>query len=250
MPPDADWIVPQWPAGPKVHALITTRNGGVSLPPLDTFNLGAQVGDDTDALLANRRKLRTKLPAEPYWLRQVHGTRVVNAAEGTHLPEADACIATEPDQVCTVLVADCLPVLFCDRAGTTVAAAHAGWRGLSAGVLENTVAALRCQPGNLLAYLGPAIGPGAFEVGADVLEAFTQVDPGAADCFQTKSQTQPQEHKWFADLYSLARRRLARAGVTAVFGGDLCTFRDPERFFSHRRDKRTGRQAALIWLSA
>jgi len=141
-------------------------------------------------------------------------------------------------------------VLLCDRAGTTVAAAHAGWRGLSAGVLENTIAALPCPAENLLAYMGPAIGPDAFEVGADVLEAFTQADPGAADSFRAKSGTQPQERKWLADLYSLARRRLARAGVTAVFGGDFCTFREREQFFSHRRDKRAGRQAALIWLSA
>ena len=250
MPPETDWIVPQWPVGPKVHALITTRNGGVSLPPLDTFNLGAQVGDDAEALLSNRRKLRARLPAEPYWLRQVHGTRVVNAAEGVDLPEADACIATQPGQVCAVLVADCLPVLLCDRAGTTVAAAHAGWRGLSAGVLENTIAALPCPAENLLAYMGPAIGPDAFEVGADVLEVFTQADPGAADSFRAKSGTPPQERKWLADLYSLARRRLARAGVTAVFDGDFCTFREREQFFSHRRDKRAGRQVALIWLSA
>jgi hypothetical protein len=222
----------------------------VSRPPFDTLNLGTQVGDDADAVLTNRARLCASLPAEPRWLRQVHGSNVVDAAECAQFPEADACIATQHDRVCAVLVADCLPVLMCDRAGTTVAAAHAGWRGLSAGVLESTVAAMPCRADELLAYFGPAIGPDEFEVGADVFAAFTRVDPGAASCFRPKPGSQPQTPKWLADLFALARRRLAQVGVTAVFGGGLCTYRDPARFFSHRRDKRSGRQAALIWLSA
>ena len=199
---------------------------------------------------ANRERLRAHLPAEPCWLQQVHGTRVVEADETALPPQADACIARSAGQVCAVMIADCLPVLLCDRAGTTAAAAHAGWRGLSAGVLERTVAAMRCIPSELLAYLGPAIGPQAFEVQADVLDAFTQrpsagprMLPGQADCRRHAA-------KWLADLYGLARQRLAGAGVREVFGGAHCTFSEPDRFFSHRRDRRTGRQAALIWLDA
>jgi len=250
MRPDADWIVPQWPAAERVRSLVTTRNGGESLPPFDTFNLGMHLDDDRAAVLANRARLRAYLPAEPCWLRQVHGTQVVDAVDDAQVPEADASVATQSNRICAVLVADCLPVLLCDRAGTTVAAAHAGWRGLSAGVLENTVAAMRRRPQELLAYFGPAIGPDAFEVGADVLEAFARTDPGAASCFRAATASISLEPKWFADLYELARRRLARLGITAVFGGGHCTYRERTRFFSHRRDKRTGRQAALIWLSA
>jgi len=243
----ADWIVPDWPAPARVHCLITTRVGGVSTGPCASMNLGTRVGDDPVAVARNRDLLRALLPGEPFWLRQVHGTRVVEA-HGCEEVEADASFTTAPGCVCVVMVADCLPVLFCDRAGSVVAAAHAGWRGLSAGVLENTAAALPCPPTELIAYLGPAIGPDAFEVGQDVLAAFLAVDARASEAFLAKAPGPQGERKWLADLYALARQRLGRAGVGAVYGGGFCTYRDGARFFSHRRDSRGGRQAALIWL--
>lgn len=249
MPLPADWIVPDWPAPARVHALVTTRNGGTSGPPFDSMNLAAHLDDDPAAVHANRERLRTHLPAEPRWLQQVHGTRVVDSDE-MPLPPADACIARRSGQVCAVMIADCLPVLLCDLAGTTVAAAHAGWRGLNAGVLESTVAAMGCEPAQLLAYLGPAIGPRGFEVQADVLDAFVRNDPRAAEHFLAQPGTAAIPRKWHADLYGLARQRLAGAGLQCVYGGDHCTFSEPARFFSHRRDRRTGRQAALIWLDA
>jgi YfiH family protein len=250
MRPRADWIVPDWPAPPAVHSLVTTRSGGVSLAPFDNMNLGTRVGDDPAAVRANRERLRDALPGQPYWLNQVHGTRVVEAGQAGPDPEADACIARRVGDICVVMIADCLPVLLCDRAGTTVAAAHAGWRGLSAGVVERTVAAMGCEPSRLLAYLGPAIGPQAFEVQADVLDAFTRQNPHAAACFRARPVPPRTPAKWLADLYGLARQRLAGAGVAAVYGGGACTYSDPARFFSHRRDQRTGRQGALIWLEA
>lgn len=239
-----DLIVPDWPAPASVRALQTTRTGGVSRGPWAGFNLGDHVGDDPQAVAANRARLRAVLPAEPTWLRQVHGTVAVDAARaGKTVPEADAAFASVPGVVCAVLTADCLPVLFCDRAGTVVAAAHAGWRGLQAGVLENTVAALRRPPGEILAWLGPAIGPRAFEVGPEVRAVFTGADPGAAAAF-----VPGHADRWWCDLPLLARRRLAAAGVTAVFGGETCTASDPARFFSYRRDGVTGRMASLVWL--
>jgi YfiH family protein len=249
MPLPADWLSAQWPAPRRVRTLLTTRAGGVSAAPFDSMNLGTHVGDEAAAVAQNRRRLCAWLPAEPRWLRQVHGTRVVDAAHATtDVEEADACVAQAAGQVCGVLVADCLPVLFCDRGATLVAVAHAGWRGLSAGVLEQTVARLPVVPGQLLAYLGPAIGKGAFEVGADVHAAFCAGDPGAAAYFAGKAPGASGEPKWFCDLAGLARRRLETLGVGHVSGGELCTFSDPARFFSHRRDRRTGRQAALVWL--
>jgi len=245
-----DWIVPDWPAPMRVRSLITTRNGGASAAPFDSMNLAAHVGDDPAAVGTNRGRLRQHLPAEPCWLQQMHGTNVVEAGTVTDAVQADACIARSPGRVCAVMVADCLPVLLCDRAGSTVAAAHAGWRGLSAGVLERTVAAMDRAPAQLMAYLGPAIGPRAFEVQADVLEAFTGLDPRAAQCFCDRPVVAGMPRKWLADLYGLARQRLAHAGVEAVYGGSACAFSEPARFFSHRRDGRTGRQAALVWLVA
>jgi YfiH family protein len=233
----------------RVRSLVTTRNGGTSGPPFDSMNLAAHLEDDPAAVRANRERLRLHLPGEPCWLQQVHGTRVVEA-EPAALAQADACIARRTGAVCAIMIADCLPVLLCDRPGTTVAAAHAGWRGLSAGVLERTVAAMGCESAQLLAYLGPAIGPRAFEVQADVLDAFTRADPRAHECFRAKPAAAGAPQKWLADLYGLARQRLAGAGVKAVYGGSACTFSEPARFFSHRRDRRTGRQAALIWLEA
>jgi YfiH family protein len=250
MTPPADWIVPDWPSPDRVRGLITTRNGGVSQAPFDSMNLAAHLDDDPEAVRANRACLREHVPAEPCWLQQVHGTRVVRADAAAPGEQADACIAREAGRVCVVMIADCLPVLLCDRAGTIVAAAHAGWRGLSAGVLESTIAAMGCEPAELLAYLGPAIGPQAFEVGAEVRDAFTRARPRAAECFRAKPVTAGTPQKWLADLYGLARQRLAAAGLRAVYGGTGCTFDEPQRFFSHRRDRRTGRQAALIWLAA
>lgn len=242
---NADWIVPDWPAPPHVRALITTRNGGVSTGPHTSFNLGLRAGDDPQAVMRNRALLAQHLPQPPKWLRQVHGTRVVAVDALIDSPEADAGVAHEAGSVCAIMVADCLPVLFTNRSGTLVAAAHAGWRGLSGGVLDNTINALDdagAAPDDLLAYIGPGIGPDAFEVGADVYQAFTARDAQAADAFRLH-----RPGKWFADLFTLARQALTRAGVHAIYGGGLCTWSDPARFYSYRRDKVTGRMAALIW---
>ncbi len=239
--PHPDWIVPDWPAPANVRALITTRAGGVSQGPYASFNLGLRSGDDVQAVTANRAALRSVLPREPAWLRQVHGNRVV-AAETAAAADADAAVARRPETVCAILVADCVPVLLADRAGTAVAIAHAGWRGLAGGVVENTVRAMPCGTHELLAFLGPGIGPRAFEVGAEVRDAFIGSDPAAASAFALHGPG-----KWRADLFALARQRLLRAGVTGIYGGDLCTHSDARRFFSYRRDRTTGRMAALIW---
>jgi YfiH family protein len=239
-------IVPDWPAPANVRALQTTRIGGVSCGPWAGFNLGDHVGDDPQAVASNRARLRALLPAEPVWLRQVHGAVAVDAAlAGKSVPEADAAFARQPGVVCAVLTADCLPVLFCDRSGTAVAAAHAGWRGLLAGVLESAMAALGRPPAELLAWLGPAIGPHAFEVGPEVRAAFVAGDTGAAAAFVPGAGD-----RWWCDLPLLARRRLAAAGVQAVFGGDACTASEPGRYFSYRRDGVSGRMASLVWLAA
>lgn len=237
-------IHPDWPAPRSVRAVCTTRFGGVSLPPYDSLNLGDHVGDDPAAVAENRARLRRflQLPAEPSWLSQVHGTCAMEAGAVRGRCEADASFAATPGVVCAVLTADCLPVLFCNRAGTRVAAAHAGWRGLASGVLEQTVRALAVPPGEILAWLGPAIGREAFEVGPEVREAFVQENPAAGHAFRPSPSG-----RWLADLYALARLRLASLGVT-VHGGDFCTFSDPHRFYSYRREPKTGRQASLIWL--
>jgi hypothetical protein len=226
---------------------VTTRAGGVSLPPYDSLNLGDHVGDDPAAVALNRLRLRGFLPAEPKWLKQVHGTTVALADSLAEAVEADAAVAFEPGTVCAVLTADCLPVLFCDRQGTRVAAAHAGWRGLAAGVLEASVAAMQCPPAEILAWLGPAIGPQAFEVGEEVRDVFVSQNPQDAVAFTPQpSRLTPNRH--MADIYELARLRLARAGVREVYGGGLCTYTDAERFYSFRRDKVTGRMASLVWV--
>ena len=235
-------IVPDWPAPAGVRAAVTTRAGGVSLPPYDSLNLGTNTDDSPEAVAENRRLLRhaLALPAEPAWLWQVHGVTVVRAERAP--AEADASWTDRPGVVCAVLTADCLPVLFCDRAGEAVAAAHAGWRGLANGVLEATVAAMGCPPAELMAWLGPAIGPDAFEVGDEVRARFLAQDAACGDCFRPSPQG-----RWLADLYALARRRLRTLGLERVYGGGFCTFHDRERFFSYRRDGRTGRMASLIW---
>lgn len=246
----AGWITPAWPAPARVRALATTRTGGVSEAPFDALNLGAHVGDDPARVAANRERLQRRLGAEVTltWLQQVHGTRVVDAAlaAGNAPPEADAVTTVQSQLACLVMTADCLPVLFCDRAGSRVAAAHAGWRGLADGVLEATLATFDGDPTELICWLGPAIGPAAFEVGGEVRARFVADLPASAAAFRVQAGG---EDKWLADLYALARLRLARAGVIAVHGGDLCTFGDSERFFSYRRDGVTGRMASLIWLA-
>jgi YfiH family protein len=242
--PHPDWIVPDWPAPANVKALITTRAGGISKGPFASFNLGLRTGDDPQAVAANRDRLNSLLPQQPRWLRQVHGATVVEADALADRPEADAGIARRPGTVCAVLVADCIPVLLADRAGTTVAIAHAGWRGLAGGVIENTARQMAVDPRSVIAYLGPGIGPGAFEVGADVRDAFLAHDANAAAAF-----TPHAAGKWLADLFLLARQRLRHAGVGEIHGGTLCTYSDARRFFSYRRERTTGRMAAVIWLT-
>lgn len=241
-----DWIKPGWDAPPGVHALVTTRVGGKSAGPYAGFNLAAHVGDDPAAVASNRALLRRSpfnLPAEPLWLQQEHGTRVRIAEHAEQGAVADACIARSPGWVCAVLTADCLPLLFCAEDASVIAAAHAGWRGLAAGVIEASVAAMAIERGRLLAWLGPAIGPSAFEIGADVRDVFCRHDAAAEQAFVPRGKD-----KWLCDLYLLARQRLAGLGVRRVSGGECCTFGDPQRFYSYRRDGVTGRMASCIWL--
>jgi YfiH family protein len=240
-----------WPAPPGVQAFSTLRHGaGVSQAPFDHFNLGTRAGDDPDAAARNRAELiaRFALPSAPRWLRQVHGTRVVVEPAAVEAddqePEADAAVTAMPGTVLAILTADCLPVVFAADDGGGVGAAHAGWRGLSAGVLEATAAAMQAAPERVVAWLGPAAGPQAYEVGEEVFEAFVPRDPRAASAF---SATRPGH--WNVDLYALARQRLAAVGITRVHGGGLCTISDPRRFFSHRRDQRGGRMATLVWIT-
>jgi polyphenol oxidase len=261
----SDWIVPDWPAPCNVKALFTTRNGGTGsspspspspspLPsPFASFNLGDHVGDDPLTVKQNRAVLRRLLPGEPRWLKQVHGTTVVRVDEydcaepSSAPPMGDGAISRHPGNVCAVLVADCLPILLCDSAGTVVAVMHAGWRGLGEGVIERTVSAIGALPAPLIAWLGPAIGPNHFEVGEEVRQAFITHDKRSGAAFIPHSS---RKGKWFADLFLLARQRLLKAGVTEVYGGGICTFSDPSRFFSYRRDGNSGRMAGLIWLVA
>lgn len=240
----AKWFRPDWPAPSRVHALITTRQGGVSRGPYASLNLGDHVGDDPEAVRANRALLREDIPSEPKWLKQVHGVRVA-AVDGALYPkEGDAAVARRPGTVCAVLTADCLPVLLCDQAATAVGIAHAGWRGLSAGILEHAVVGMGVPPASLIAYLGPAIGPASFEVGDEVREGFLRHAAAAAAAFLPHGPS-----KWLCDLYELARQRLRACGVLGIHGGGMCTYLDADRFFSYRRDGVTGRMAALIWLA-
>jgi YfiH family protein len=244
-------IAADWPAPTNVHAFTTTRDGpGVSPPPFDRFNLGMRNGDAPENALANRARLEAEfgLPSAPNWLRQVHGIGVQRVSAppraGDAEPEADAAVTSVPGVVLAILTADCLPVVLCDRAGTELAAAHAGWPGLSGGMLEATVAAMRTAPSELVAWLGPAAGPASYEVGAEVRERFLDGDAEAEADFVP---TRPGH--WRLDLYANARRRLARTGVPSVHGGSCDTIADPARFFSHRRDQRTGRMATLAWIA-
>ena len=239
-------LLADWPAPPGVHALQTTRAGGVSPGAYASLNLGSNTHDAPQHIAANRRRLREALalPAEPVWLRQVHGTAVIDAAvpAGAATPEADASVSAQAGVVCAVLTADCLPVLFCSDDGRWIAAAHAGWRGLAAGVLEATIARAPLPPARLMAWLGAAIGPAHFEVGPEVREAFVAVLPAAAAAFRAG-----RGDRWLADLYALARLRLAAAGIDRVHGGGCCTYADAARFYSFRREPDTGRMATLIW---
>ena len=236
----------QWPAPPPVRAVITGRSGGVSPGAYAQLNLSLRCGDDPRAVQENRARLRRVLglPRDPVWLQQVHGNRVVDLPSADDEPVADASVSRTAGVACVVLTADCLPVLFCADDGSVVAAAHAGWRGLAGGVIEATLAALRVDPARVLAWLGPAIGPDSFEVGTDVYRAFVDGDAGAAAAFRPL----PMAGKFHADLFALARRRLRAAGVTRIFGGGVDTFSRGAQFFSFRRDRVTGRQAALVWL--
>ncbi len=238
-----EFLIPDWPAPRHVRALSTTRVGGVSAAPWNSFNLGDHVGDAPASVRANRRILRDagRLPAEPRWLEQVHGCDVSMPT----LPRsrADASFSNRAGEVCVVLTADCLPVLFCNDSGTAVAVAHAGWRGLANGVLERTLACFEDSPSSLLAWLGPAIGPRHFEVGPEVRAAFVDSHAEAASAFRSG-----KADRWFADIWKLARQRLEAVGVSRIHGGGHCTYEEEERFFSYRRDGETGRMASLIWL--
>ena len=238
-----DLIRPDWPAPANVHAFTTTRNGGFSHGAWGSLNLGDRCGDDPDLVKQNRKLLRTLLPGEPCWLKQVHGKNVIAWDEGRDLePGADAIFSRQTGQVCAVLTADCLPVLFCNRAGTRVAACHAGWRGLAAGVLEAMVSVMGSAPAELMAWLGPAIGPQSYEVGNDVYNSFMKLNIDNVTAFRRHND------RWLADLYELARLALARVGVEQVSGGQYCTYSETDKFFSYRRDGETGRIATAVWL--
>lgn len=233
-----------WPAPSNVHTLISTRNGGVSAAPFNSMNVGMHVGDDDEAVRENRQKVQEQVGLPLKYLNQIHGTEVVQAAAGGDvLVDADASIDRSGTVACAVMTADCLPVLFCDRAGTVVAAAHAGWRGLQGGILQNTVAAMGVPPEEILAYFGPAIGADAFEVGQDVYDAFCREMPLAEAAFEPIG-----DDKYLADIYMLARLILRREGVTQIYGGEHCTVLERDLFFSYRRDGQTGRMVSAIWL--
>lgn len=243
------WLDADWPAPRGVRALTTIRHGlGSSLAPFDAFNLGLRCGDETVTVLENRNQLATALalPSAPRWLRQVHCIDVA-IEPGRDEPEADASVTSMPGIVLAILTADCLPVVFSAKDGSEIASAHAGWRGLCAGVLEATVAAMRTPANNIIAWLGSCAGPQAYEVGQEVFDAFVSRDAGASQAFVA---TRPGH--WRVDLYALARQRLADAGIAAnsIHGGGLCTISEPSRFFSHRRDQRSGRMATLVWIES
>ena len=237
-----NWLEPDWPAPNNIRALTTLRTGGVSVPPFASLNPATHVGDNPENVERNRKILRTELELhhDPIWLNQVHGTAVVQADQVNGLPTADASWTTQANVVCTVMTADCLPVLYCSTDGAVVAAAHAGWRGLLAGILTSTYLAM--QKSEVLVWLGPAIGPQVFEVGPEVREAFIAKNPE----FGTAFVVQDAQH-YLADIYQLARIELAALGIKNIYGGDFCTYTDAQRFFSYRRDQQTGRMATLIW---
>ena len=238
-----NYIIPDWPAPKNVRTLQTTREGGVSVAPYDQFNLGDHVGDNAQSVARNRQQLASIMPSEPVWLQQVHGTVVVDAGSSGCLPQADSAVSHHRRAVCVVMTADCLPILLCDEAGTVVGAAHAGWKGLAAGVIEATVTAMNIAPQKLMAWLGPAISQRAFEVGDEVRNIFVAQHAQACEAFLPGANG-----KWLADIYLLAHQRLHTLGITRVYGGEYCTYSDSSRFFSYRRDGVTGRMGSFIWL--
>ncbi len=243
---NSDWIRADWPAPENIIAGSTTRRGGVSGGRYASLNLAAHVGDQPEHVVENRRRFvdMCDLPEEPYWLKQVHGIRVVRAGarnDAGGAPEADAAIGQADGDSCAIMTADCLPILLCSTDGDEIAAVHAGWRGLAGGVVAATVLEMHTAPSSVIAWLGPAISQDTFEVGDDVRDAFTALDAESADCFRANDRG-----RWQADLYGLARMRLAATGVTAAYGGDYCTAADPQRFFSHRRDGSCGRMVTFI----
>jgi YfiH family protein len=242
-----EFIIPNWPAPANVHALQTSRNKGHSHAPFDSFNLGDHVKDNPIHVAQNRQLLSQYLPSEPVWLHQVHGTHILDAAATNCVPDADASFTTQKNVVCVTMTADCLPVLLCDNAGTVVSAVHAGWRGLCDGAVEASIHAV-CKAGNiesnqLMAWLGPAIGPNAFEVGDEVRQQFIAIDAQAEIAFK------PHGDKWLCDIYKIATQRLNNLGVKQIYGGNHCTFTEKDQFFSYRRVGDTGRMATLIWLA-
>lgn len=245
LPPD--WIVPDWPAPSRVRAFVTTRSGGESVGEYATMNLGGGSGDDPARVARNRLAVARHLPEMPLWLRQRHGVEVarIDGLAPGESPIADAAVAASAGRVCAVLTGDCLPLLLCNTSATSVAAVHAGWRGLAAGVVEEAVAALGADPSRVLAWMGPAIGAHVYEVGSEVRETFLARDPDAKRAFEPRGPG-----KYLADLYHLARQRLERAGVSQVHGGGYCTYTQQDRFFSYRRVAKSGRMGTFIWMDA
>ena len=239
------WLVPDWRAPKRVRAFVTTRAGGVSAGEFESMNLGSSSGDDAANVARNRLIVREQLPSMPRWMKQVHGTDVaqLDRLGESDVPIADAAVTSQPGRVAVVLTADCMPLFLCDEAGEHVAVVHAGWRGMAAGVIESTVRVIGAAPSQLMAWMGPTIGPSAFEVGPEVREAFVAHDPDAREAFRSH-----KSGKFMADLYALARQRLGGVGVRSVSGGGFCTFTDTARFFSYRRAKASGRMGAFIWL--
>jgi YfiH family protein len=246
----SDFIYPDWPAPDHVKSVMTTRSGGKSLPPFDSMNLGLHVDDERSVVLENRLVLKRKLalPSDPLWLNQVHGTTIANHAQFESGADADAVVSHAVGDVCAIMTADCLPVLFCNKQGTAVAAAHAGWRGLQSGILEKSVIRMDCDPDDIMVWLGAAISQESFEVGGEVRQAFVSVYNESEAAFIKNPQN---SEKWLADIYELARIHLGKVGISneAIYGGGRCTYKEDAVFFSYRREVCTGRMASLIWLS-
>jgi len=236
-----DFIIPDWPAPANVKAIQTTRLGGYSVAPYGSLNLGLHVQDDGLAVAKNRQLLSDYLPSEPVWLNQVHGVEVIDVTKSLCVQDADASFSKNKNVVCVTMTADCLPVLLCNQQGTAVASIHAGWRSLCDGVIEATIKMMGVESEELMAWLGPAIGPDAFEVGSEVREAFIAQDAQADQAFKAYGD------KWLGDLYGIAKQRLNKQGLNKIYGGGECTYSNPSRYFSFRRDGLTGRMATMIW---